>query len=124
MKRKPISPVLHGVIDYVFSAALLTIPRIIGLNKKAVRLYAVNGISTALYSAVTDYPLGIQPVIPYKTHRIIDCANIASLALATLYKPVQKDKLALAFNTTMAAAAILTVLLTDWNKKPEDETIA
>ncbi len=115
MNNKPLSPLTHGVIDYVFSAALLFIPGMIGLKKKAVRLYAINGITTILYSAVTNYPLGIKPVISLKTHRAADCANIALLAASALYKPVRKDKRAVLFNITMASAALITVLLTDWD---------
>lgn len=115
MKNKPLSPLAHGIIDYVFSAALLFIPRMTGLKKKAVYLYTIEGISTIFYSAVTDYPLGVKPVISYKTHRAADCANIALLAASTLYKPVSKDKWAMLFSITMASAALITILLTNWN---------
>ncbi len=115
MSTKPLSPLVHGIIDYGFSAALFLVPRIISLKKKAIDLYTINSINTVLYSAVTNYPLGIKPVIPFKTHRAIDCANIALLAASTLYKPVRKDKRAVLFNLTMASAALLTVVFTEWD---------
>ena len=114
MNTKRLSPLLHGIIDYVFAAALFAVPRVIGSNKKARRLYTTNAVSTVLYSAVTSYPLSIKHIIPYKTHRTADYINIALLASAILYKPVQKDKRALVFTLSMAAAALVTVLLTDW----------
>ncbi len=119
MKTKPLSPSLHGVIDYVFSAALFAVPRFVGLNKKAKRFYIGQAINTAAYSAVTDYPLGIKHLIPYKTHRTVDCINIAVLVSATFYEPIRKDKRAVGFNLGMAAAALVTVLLTNWDAVPE-----
>jgi hypothetical protein len=121
MKPKPISPVMHGIIDYVFSAALLSAPHLLGLNKKVVRLYMFAAFSTVLYSAATNYPLGIKHYIPYKLHRTIDLNIIGLLALATLYKPVKNDKHAVVFNMTIIAAAISTVLLTDWNVNSNDK---
>ena len=115
MNTKPLSPLLHGIIDYVFSAALFAVPHFDRLNKKAKRFYTGNAINTAVYSAVTDYPLGIKHLIPYKTHRTIDYINIALLASATFYEPIRKDKRAVVFNISMAAAALATVLLTDWD---------
>lgn len=116
MNSKPISPVLHGAIDYLFSAALLTVPRILRLKKKAKYLFAADAAGTIAYSVFTAYPLGVIQIIPYKLHRNVDIANIAMLALATLYKPVRKNKQAVLFNLTMISAALVTVLLTDWDK--------
>ena len=115
MNAKPIRPLLHGIIDYTFSAALLVVPHLLKLNKKAVRLYTFNGVNTALYCAITGYPLGIKHYIPYKLHRKIDIDTIGLLALTTLYKPIRKDKRAVAFNISMIVAGIVTVLLTDWD---------
>ena len=46
---------------------------------------------------------------------MMDIDNIAVLALATLYKPIRKNKRALRFHFTMLTAAFITVLLTNWN---------
>ena len=34
MRTKPITPFMHGIIDYGFVVSLLLIPSLIGLNKK------------------------------------------------------------------------------------------
>lgn len=115
MNAKPISPAVHGIIDYGFSAALFTLPHILKLNKHVKWLYTVNALNTFLYSAATDYPPGIKHVIPYQVHRKIDVGNITALALAILYKPVCENKRVLCFHISVIAAAILTVSLTDWN---------
>lgn len=115
MNSKPISPVVHGIIDYGFAAALLVIPRVLKLSKKAKKLYAVNAVNTLLYSALTDYPAGLKRIIPYSLHRTKDIENVTALTLATLYKPLRKNKRALYFHIGIIAAALLTISLTDWN---------
>lgn len=115
MNAKPISPTVHGIIDFGFSAALFTLPHILKLNEHAKWLYTVNALNTFLYSAATDYSVGIKRMIPYQVHRKIDVANITALALATLYKPLRENKRVLCFHISVIAAAILTVSLTDWN---------
>lgn len=117
MSTKPVSPAMHGIIDYTFSAALLTLPHIIKLNKKLKWLYAADAVNTALYSILTNYPLSIKHIIHYRTHRKLDIENIVALALATLYKPVRKSRRALGFHISIITAALLTVLLTDWKVK-------
>ena len=114
MKTKPVSPLIHGIIDYVFSAALFAVPQLAGFNKKTKQLFAADAVATVLYSAATSYPLGLKHIIPYKTHRIIDSMNIALLAATIFYKPVRKNKHAVVFTLSMATAALITVLLTDW----------
>jgi hypothetical protein len=115
MNTKPISPKVHGIIDYGFSAALLVLPQVLQLSKKAKTLYAADAFKTFLYSALTNYPLGLKRVIPFGLHRKIDIENVSGLALATLYAPVRKNKRALYFHIGMIAAAVLAISLTDWD---------
>ena len=116
MNTKPFTPKIHGFNDYLYGAILLVVPPLLGLNKKAQRLYRVLGVEVMGYNAITDQPLGLTPMIDYNTtHFTIDCANVAAMALTTLYKPIKKDKRALAFNLTMVALAVVNVALTDWD---------
>lgn len=114
MNTKPISPKVHGIIDYGFVAALLVLPHVLKLHKKAKKLYAVNAANTLLYSAFTDYPVALKHIIPFSLHRKMDMENVKALALATLYRPLHRNKRALYFHIGIIAAAILTISLTDW----------
>ena len=114
MKRKPISPLMHGIIDYVFSFALLSAPSLIMLNKKAQRLYTINAFGVILYSAFTKYPPSVKQIIPLRLHKKIDCASLALIAFETCCKEIRKDKRAITFSAVMVTAGIVAVLLTDW----------
>jgi hypothetical protein len=117
MKRKPISPAIHGLVDYGFALALATVPGLIGCNKKTVALYRGIALEVFLYGAATKHPLALIPMIPMKVHKIIDIANLSSLTLFTGYKGVRRNPRAKAFNMGMVALGLTSVLLTQWRRK-------
>ena len=121
MNAKPITPHIHGIIDYAFAGTLLIAPSLLGLNKRAKRLYGCMAIDVAAYSALTDYPAGITPAISYDTHHKIDWVNIAGMAGATMCNDIKKDRTALAFHIGMTMLAIGNVLLTDWDADPHQK---
>ena len=118
MKGKPISPKMHGIIDYAFAAILVLVPPVLNLNRKARKLYKLLGANVMVYSALTDYPAGIIPVISYQQHEKIDYANIGEFAVETLYNGIRKDKRALAFHIGITTLAVITVMLTNWDADP------
>lgn len=122
MKNKPISPLLHGLIDYGFTAAQLALPPLLGLNKKAVNLYRILGANLGAYNALTAHGAAVKPVIPFETHYRIDYGNVVGLALFGLYKGLRKDKKALLFHSVFVALAAANVLLTDW-KNPAGKLV-
>jgi hypothetical protein len=123
MNRKPISPLLHGIIDYAFSLSLISVPSIIKLNKKARLLYAINGISILSYSLFTKYPVAVKQLIPLNFHKKLDADTLALLLVEIFYNKIRRDKRAVLFHTSMLAAGIITVLLTDWDKPSNGEII-
>ena len=83
---RPIDATLHGVTDYSVGAFLLTaLPRMAGLRRtEAARQIRFAGATHAGYSILTDYPLGIVKLIPYKLHLAVDAAGAVSLAVTPL----------------------------------------
>jgi len=116
MKVRPITPALHGLIDYAFAATLFAVPGLIGCNRKTVLLYRGLALEVFLYGAMTRQPLALLKVIPMKAHKLIDVANLSGLSLLTGYKGIRKKSGAVAFNIGMVALGITTVLLTQWRK--------
>ena len=121
MNRKPITPKMHGIIDYAFAAILVLAPPVLKLNKKARRLYKLLGAGVIVYSALTDYPAGVIPVIPYQDHQKIDDAIIGAFAVETLNKGITKDKRACAFHIGITTLAVITVMLTNWDADPHQK---
>jgi hypothetical protein len=79
---KPIDSTLHGVTDYTAGTTLMTVfPRLAGISgTRAARQIRTAGAIHAGYSTITDYPLGLVKLVPYKAHLAIDA--IGALALA------------------------------------------
>jgi hypothetical protein len=79
---RPIDSTLHGATDYSVGTLLMTgLPRLAGIEgTQAARQIRVAGAVHAGYSTLTDYPLGIVKVIPYKVHLAVDAVGALALA--------------------------------------------
>jgi hypothetical protein len=81
---QPIDSVLHGATDYTMGALLMgALPRLAGIGgTRAGRQIRIAGAAHAGYSTVTDYPLGVVKVLPYKAHLAIDALGAVALGAA------------------------------------------
>lgn len=78
---KPISTLVHGVLDYLTAAVLILVPRLFKWNTPTRRLLTGAAAGTAAYSLLTDYELGLVRVIPMKGHLVLD--SLQSFLLGT-----------------------------------------
>jgi hypothetical protein len=78
---RPIDSTLHGVTDYTVGTLLMTaFPRMAGLSgTESARQVRIAGASHVAYSTITDYPLGVAKVIPYRVHLAIDLLGALAL---------------------------------------------
>ena len=65
---RPISTRTHGVIDYAFSATLMTLPFALGWRGRAANLAFGAGLATLATSLMTNYELGAVKMLPMKAH--------------------------------------------------------
>jgi hypothetical protein len=79
---RPVDQILHGVTDYTAGTTLITVfPRLAGISgSRAARQIRTAGVIHLGYSTLTDYPLGVIKLIPYKAHLMIDAIGAAGLA--------------------------------------------
>jgi hypothetical protein len=79
---RPIDAALHGVTDYTAGTTLMTVfPRLAGIEgTRSATQIRVAGAVHAGYSTLTDYPLGVVQVIPYKVHLALDAIGAVALA--------------------------------------------
>jgi hypothetical protein len=79
---RPIDATLHGATDYTVGTTLMTVfPRLAGIEgTPAAKQIRAAGAIHAGYSTITNYPLGVLTVLPFKAHLAIDA--IGALALA------------------------------------------
>jgi hypothetical protein len=90
---RPIDSTLHGVTDYTVGATLMTaFPRLAGISgTRAGRQIRAAGAAHAAYSTITDYPLGIVKVLPYRAHLALDLAGAVALAALPFVTGQWKD---------------------------------
>jgi hypothetical protein len=74
---------LHGVVDYSAGALLLTaFPKLAGIGgTRAARQIRTSAAIHAAYSTVTDYPLGMVKLLPFKAHLVLDAVGAVALAV-------------------------------------------
>ena len=117
MFQKPVKPLTHGIIDYVFSGVLLAVPSILGMSRGAATTYRVLAAPFLTVDALTDTPAGIRGLLPFRKHKMLDLGFLAGLSLLTFSKFIRKDKRVLRFHLGFLALAAGNYLLTDYRSK-------
>lgn len=71
-----ISSKTHAILDYVVGILLIASPWLLGFadDSAATVIPVLLGVSTLLYSLLTNYEYAMARVIPYKIHLTIDFA--------------------------------------------------
>jgi hypothetical protein len=73
---------IHGVIDYVVGIALIAAPWIFQFSDNDAAMWTAIGVGAALlvYSALTDYELGLVRTLPMPVHLLLDVGGGLFLA--------------------------------------------
>ena len=115
--RKPISPFVHGIIDYATSATVALAPRALDFPKPARRLCDSLAASYTGLSAVTDYPLSVRRVAPFKVHGAMELAIGAALPAMPFVLGFASHRPARNFFFGLTALTVAVAALTDWSKR-------
>ena len=113
--RKPITPHVHGMLDYAIGAGLLFLPAAIGLNKKAVRSYQAIGTAILSVNSLTDTSTGIKRVLTMKSHQKADASLLASVMLSTLTPTFRKERKEMIFHAAFLAITTAQYMMTDYD---------
>lgn len=103
---------VHGVLDYLYGAALAAAPWVLGFARGGAETYVPIALGAA-YIAVslfTDYELGVIRVVPLPTHLAIDGLGGAFLAASPWLLGFASDVYVphLALGIFAVAAAVVT----------------
>jgi hypothetical protein len=113
---RPIDSTLHGVTDYTVGALLTTVlPRVAGVEgTESAMQMRIAGATHAAYSTLTDYPLGVVKLIPYKVHLALDALGaIAVGALPFITGQYRKGPKHFVPHLALAAFELQSLLLSD-----------
>ena len=121
MKRpKPISPRVHGMLDYSTAAAVTAAPHVMDMPAPASRLFkSLAGGYTAL-SAVTDYPLSVRRMVPFKGHGAAELAIGMALPAMPWLLGFADNRAARNLCFGITALTLVVAALTDWNGASAD----
>jgi hypothetical protein len=72
--RHPISPRVHGVLDYSTSAAVAAAPLLFDFPTPARWLFESLAAGYTGLSSVTNYPLSAKRLVPFKAHGAAEAA--------------------------------------------------
>lgn len=107
----------HGIVDYCHAAFFFTVGFIcLRSNKRAAAASLATGSFVLVQSLLTDYPVGVNRVLPFATHGSIDAIFAASSWLVPHLFGFAGTAPAHIFdgNSIVEATA---VALTDWDSK-------
>lgn len=117
--KKPISPAMHGLLDYGFILANLTIPSALGLRGTGKNFPAIFAMAQLPQNAFTNHRFSISRKMPFATHGRIDLAALFVLIGVPVATGVMKQPTARRYYLCLFAAAITVFSLTDFKAKPE-----
>ena len=112
---KIISPLVHGVIDYLVVLFLLSAPMLFGMyDGLATCTYALAGIHLVL-TVLTNFNMGLIKTIPLPVHGFVEFA--VGIVLVIIALTVLKDNvIGKTFYTAFGAAVLLVFFLSDYRQ--------
>jgi hypothetical protein len=120
---KPISPRIHGVIDYLSVPLLLAAGPLFGFEGKPAEITSTLAGVVLVYSLFTSYPLGLVKMIPFPMHRVIDIVFSGAMILSPFV--LKYDQPARNFFVAMGILSLIVVALTDFSRSSlNDEKIS
>ena len=111
--RKPISPLIHGVLDYLTVPLLLAAGPLFRFGGQPAEITSTLAGVVLVYSLFTAYPLGLVKMIPFPMHRVIDIV----FGMAMLVSPfvLKYDAPARNFFVAIGIVSLIVTALTDFS---------
>ena len=116
---KPISPRLHGLLDYGVATADLTLPSLLRMSGRARAVFAVFGLVQGGVNSLTAQPYALDPLVPLATHRRIDLAAVPVVLGLPPLLGLHREPRARAYWLVLTGSLVAVYLLTDWDTAPK-----
>lgn len=114
-KRPPISPELHGAIDYGIGAANALVPGLLHMSGKARTLFRMFGLVQGGLNALTIQPLALKKLVPFELHGLIEKSSLPVYLLAPILSGVTRERRARNYWLLLGAGLVVVYNLTDWD---------
>jgi len=114
---KPISPRLHGILDYGLAAANLTLPALLRLPPAVTGVFAAFGAIQGVLNAFTTQPLALEKVVPFALHGALEKSSAPLFVLAPLVAGAAASRRSRRYWLVTGAVLVAVYNLTDWKAK-------
>jgi len=114
--NKPISPRMHGVLDYSTLLTTVAAARLLDFSRPAARTALGWAAGYGVLSALTDYPLAVRRTVPFRVHGAVDVALALALPAAPWVMGFSRDRRARNFFLGLTALTAVVTALTDWSR--------
>jgi hypothetical protein len=118
---KPISPRMHGALDYTTSAMVAAVPAALNFPTPARRLFQSLAAGYTGLSSITDYPLAARRVVPFKGHGAAELGIAAMLPFAPWLLGFNEHRAARNLCFGLSALTVVVAALTDWDGDGADQ---
>ncbi len=106
LTKGPIAPGLHGILDYVLAAVLISAPFILGFRSDTASVVSiVAGVHELQMAMLTAWSRGIAKVIAPAVHGVIDYVCVLALIAAPFVLGFDDDR-ATAFFIVLGVGAL------------------
>lgn len=113
MRRGPISPQLHGTLDYPLAVILIAGPLALSFHDHAATVFVlVLGAAASLLAVGTNWSRGIIRVVPPMVHGVADIGATASLIVAPFVLAYSGHGVATTFSIAVGVGGLAATLLT------------
>src|SRR3954454_18215350 len=113
MRRGPVSPAVHGTLDYLLAATLIAAPLVLHFHDETAKVFvlAVGGAASVL-AVGTAWSRGIVRVVPPIVHGLADVGATVALPVARFGRAYSSHALAMVFCVAAGAGGRAARLLT------------
>lgn len=120
LTKGPISPGVHGLLDYVLAATLIAAPFVLSFDSDtATTVCVVAGIAELGVAMSTAWSRGLIKLIPPAVHGVIDYIFVLALIAAPFIFGFNDDGTATAFFVIVGVGGLALVAATRF--VPDDE---
>jgi hypothetical protein len=113
-KKGPITPLVHGLADYVLGAFLIAAPFLFGFTADAATAVAiVAGVVVIVLAATTAWGTGLIKSVPVVVHAMLDYVlGVVLIASPFLFMLSDDDSTATAFFIAFGVVSLLYAIAT------------
>ncbi|TCK24660.1 hypothetical protein [Pseudonocardia endophytica] len=115
--RRPITPRLHGALDYGFLALNLTILRLLRLPRRARTIFGAFGLVQGGLNALHDQPLAVRRAVPFATHGTVERNSLPVFVGLPLLAGSLHERRTLRYFLAAGATLVTVYSLTDWSAR-------